>query len=100
MDSHELIALCAPRPLFVTGGTEDLWSDPVGEFKACVGAGPVYRLLGQRDLGTTGMPAPDVALIDGDIAFREHTGGHTDAPDWPAFLKFADKYFTASAPAK
>ncbi|MGA2541857.1 MAG: acetylxylan esterase [Verrucomicrobiota bacterium] len=100
VDSHELIALCAPRPVFVTGGTEDLWSDPVGEFKACVAAGPVYRLLGKRDLGTTEMPAPDIALLDGDVAFREHTGGHTDAPDWPAFLKFADKYFTGSSAAK
>jgi hypothetical protein len=93
VDQHELIALVAPRPVFITGGTQDLWSDPIGEFKACVGAGPVYRLLGKQDLGTTNMPAPDEALIAGDLAFREHAGGHTDLPDWPTFLKFADKYF-------
>ncbi|MBK8477946.1 MAG: acetylxylan esterase [Opitutaceae bacterium] len=97
IDQHELIALVAPRPIFITGGTEDLWPDPVGMFEACVAAGPVYRLLGQADVGATAMPAPDVALITGDIGFRLHTGGHTDLPDWPAFLQFAGKYF---APAK
>jgi hypothetical protein len=94
VDQHELIALVAPRPVFVTGGTQDLWSDPVGEFKACVAAGPVYRLLGARDLGTSDLPAPDVGLTSGDIAFRLHAGGHTDLPDWPTFLGFADKYFS------
>lgn len=93
VDQHELIALVAPRPVFITGGTQDLWSDPVGEFKACVAAGPVYRLLGRKDLGTSDLPAPDAELIAGDIAFRLHAGGHTDLPDWPTFLKFADKYF-------
>lgn len=93
VDQHELIALVAPRPIFVTGGTQDLWPDPVGMFQACVAAGPVYRLLGRADLGTTEMPEPDRELISGDIGFRLHTGGHTDLPDWPAFLQFADKYF-------
>jgi hypothetical protein len=93
VDQHELIALVAPRPVFITGGTEDLWSDPIGEFKACAAAGPVYRLLGKQDMGTTSLPAPDEELISGDLAFREHAGGHTDLPDWPTFLKFADKYF-------
>jgi hypothetical protein len=97
VDSHELIALCAPRPVFVTGGTQDLWSDPTGEFLACVNAGPVYRLLKKDDLGATNMPAPDVALISGDIGFRLHEGGHTDSPDWPTFIKFADKYFQPGA---
>lgn len=94
VDQHELIALVAPRPAFITGGTEDLWSDPVGEFAACIAAGPVYRLLGARDLGTTEMPAPDHALLEGELAFREHAGGHTDLPDWPVFLTFADHTFT------
>ncbi len=97
IDQHELIALVAPRPIFVTGGTTDLWADPLGEFEACVAAGPVYRLLGKKDVGQTEMPAPDVELIAGDIGFRCHAGGHTDTLDWPTFLKFADKYF---APAK
>ena len=63
-----------------------------------VGAGPVYRLLGKKDLGTTEMPAPDVALVAGDVAFREHIGAHTDIPDWPVFLDYAAKYFSASKP--
>jgi hypothetical protein len=93
VDQHELIALVAPRPVFITGGTQDLWSDPVGEFKACVAAGPVYRLLGKKDMGTSELPAPDAALVAGELGFRMHAGGHTDLPDWPAFLKFADRYF-------
>jgi hypothetical protein len=92
VDQHELIALVAPRPVFITGGTQDLWSDPVGEFKACVAAGPVFRLLGKRDMGASELPAPDVPLVAGDIGFRFHAGGHTDLPDWPTFLKFADRY--------
>jgi hypothetical protein len=93
VDAHELIALVAPRPLFITGGTTDQWVDPHGEFLAAAGADPVYRLLGARGLGTTEMPAPDVSLVDGDLAFREHAGGHTDAPDWPVFLQWAQRYF-------
>ncbi len=93
VDQHELIALIAPRPVFVTGGAQDLWADPVGEFKACVAAGPVYRLLGKKDLGTTEMPSPDKGLMDGDVAFRLHDGGHTDMLDWPIFLDFAKRYF-------
>ncbi len=92
VDAHELIALCAPRPVFITGGTQDQWSDPRGEFLACVGAEPVYRLLGKRDLGTKEMPGPDVELISGEIGFRLHKGGHSDTPDWLIFLKFARKY--------
>jgi hypothetical protein len=92
VDQHELIALVAPRPVFITGGTQDLWSDPIGEFKACVAAGPVYLLLGKKALGTTELPAPDAALIAGELAFRLHVGGHTDLPDWPTFLRFADRY--------
>jgi len=93
VDAHELIALIAPRPVFITGGTHDSWSDPRGEFLACVAAEPVYHLLGKKGLNTIDMPAPDQSLIDGDIAFREHEGGHTDLPDWPVFIEFAKKYF-------
>lgn len=98
VDSHELIALVAPRPILITGGTQDPWSDPRGEFMAAVAAGPVYRLLGANDLGTTEMPAPDVALVAGEVAFREHVGPHSDLPDWPVFLDFASRYFTRPAP--
>jgi hypothetical protein len=93
VDAHELIALVAPRPVFVTGGTEDQWADPHGEFLAMKAAGPVYRLLGKKDLGATEMPAPDHALIDGDLGFRYHIGGHTDLIDWPVFLEFARRQF-------
>ena len=61
---------------------------------ATAAAGPVYRLLGKRDLGTTDMPAPNTALISGDLAFRQHDGGHTDALNWPTFITFASRYWT------
>ncbi|HEY4151024.1 MAG TPA: hypothetical protein VGM41_18930 [Chitinophagaceae bacterium] len=89
VDAHELIALVAPRPVFITGGTQDTWADPKGEFLACVAAGPVYKLLGKKDMGTAVMPAPDHGLMEGEIAFRLHVGGHTDLLDWPVFIEFA-----------
>ncbi|HVT90715.1 MAG TPA: hypothetical protein VHD56_17805 [Tepidisphaeraceae bacterium] len=94
VDSHELIALCAPRPVLITGGTyQDRGVDAKGMFLAAVAAGPVYKLLGKNGLGTTEMPQPNVALIDGDVAFRQHEGGHSDAFDWPTFIEFASRYF-------
>jgi hypothetical protein len=80
--------------VFITGGTADQWADPVGEFLAEVAAGPVYRLLGRNDLGTTTLPPLDRAITGGDLGWRYHTGGHaaTDA-DWSAFLQFLAKYF-------
>lgn len=94
VDSHELIALCAPRPMFFGGGANgDAWADGMGTFKAIVAAGPVYQLLGKKDLGTTVFPAVEVPLIDGDLAWRQHSAGHTDVPNWPAFIAFASKYF-------
>ena len=96
VDAHELIALCAPRPVFIGAGAAsqgDGWVDAKGMFLAGVGAGPVYRLLGKKDLGTTEFPAMETPLIDGDIAFRQHGGGHTPAPNWPTFLAFASRYF-------
>jgi hypothetical protein len=101
VDSHELIALCAPRPVFISAGSlqvEGTWIDPKGTFLAAVGAGPVYRLLGKKDLGTTEFPPQETTLVDGDIAYRQHSGGHTAGPNWPTFLTFASRYFTASAP--
>lgn len=92
-DAHVLMALVAPRPLFVTGGTEDQWSDPHGEFLAAVAAEPVYTLLGGAGLGVDEMPAPDVSLTTGDLAFRNHVGGHTDAPDWPVFFEWVARTF-------
>jgi hypothetical protein len=94
VDAHMLIALSAPRPVFITGGTADQWADPVGEFLAGVAAGPVYRLLGKNDLGATKIPPLDMPLTKGDIGWHYHTGGHAATPaDWSAFLEFVAKYF-------
>jgi 6-phosphogluconolactonase (cycloisomerase 2 family) len=97
VDSHELIALCAPQPVFISAGATqgDGWVDAKGSFLAAAAAGPVYVLLGKKDLGTTNFPPIETTLIDGDIAFRQHSGGHTDAPNWPTFLKFAGRYLHA-----
>jgi hypothetical protein len=98
VDSHELVALCAPRPVFVSAGaTEgDGWVDARGMFLAEVGAGPVYTLLGKKDLGTSEFPPIETALIRGELGFRQHTGGHTSGPNWPTFLSFADRYLLGS----
>jgi len=94
VDAHELIALCAPRPVFISAGAlnGDGWVDAKGMFLAAVGAGPVYKLLGKSDLGTSEFPPIETTLIDGDIAFRQHSGGHTPGPNWPTFLTFAGRY--------
>lgn len=95
VDAHELIALCAPRPMFISSGSlqvEGGWIDGKGMFLAAVGAGPVYKLLGKKDLGTTEFPPMETALVEGDIAFRQHSGGHTAGPNWPTFLTFASRY--------
>src|SRR5262245_9179242 len=103
VDAHELVTLCAPRPVFISVGAEKLdgngWIDCKGNFLAGVHAGPVYRLLGKKDLGTAEFPAQETALIDGEVAFRQHAGGHTTGPNWPTFLKFADRYIKGPKPA-
>jgi hypothetical protein len=87
-------ASCAPRPVFISAGATngDGWVDAKCMFLAGVGAGPVYRLLGAKDLGTTEFPPIKAAIIDGDVAFRQHSGGHTPGPNWPTFLTFASRY--------
>ncbi len=102
VDAHELIAMCAPRPVFISGGStigaaSDNAADPPGSFMAAVAAGPVYRLLGKKDLGTSTLPPIATPLIDGEIAFRQHTEGHTDVPNWPTFLIFASRYIHGHA---
>lgn len=92
VDAHLLISLVAPRPLFVTAATEDHWTDPRGMFLATKAASPVYELLGADGVAADHMPAPNVSLIDRDLAFRMHEGGHTALPDWPVFLEFAQRY--------
>ena len=96
IDAHELVALCAPRPVFVSAGSFELeggWVDAKGMFLGAAGAGPVYRLLGGKDMGTMEFPPIETALVDGDIAFRQHRGGHTAGPNLPVFIAFAARYF-------
>jgi hypothetical protein len=93
VDAHMLIALNAPHAVFVTGGTGDQWADPKGEFLAELAAGPVYRLLGKKDLAASQLPPLDVPLIEGDLGWHYHTGGHmATSADWKAFLDFADRH--------
>jgi hypothetical protein len=96
VDAHELIALAAPRPLFIGAGTleqGDGWVDPKGMFMASVAASPVWRLLGKRALDTTEFPPVETPLTAGELAYRQHAGGHTSWPNWPTFLDFAGRYF-------
>ena len=102
VDAHELLALCAPRLTFVSYGIPEKgdakWLDHQGSFMAAVAAGPVFRLLGAKDLGTSDdymkqkMPPVNVGLLDGQLAWRQHDGGHTDAPNWKYFLQWADRF--------
>jgi hypothetical protein len=105
VDSHELIALCAPRPVFLSAGNlvdpaidighSDAWVDARGTFMAGVAAGPVYRLLGKKDLGTDVFPPIETGILNGDLVFRQHSAGHTPNPNWPYFLAFAEREFKA-----
>lgn len=90
VDTHELIALIAPRPVYITGAEDDQWADPKGEFLACAAAGPVYRLFGAQDLGTDQMPKLNQPIMR-TIGFHYRDGKHavTDF-DWNQFLAFAD----------
>jgi lysophospholipase L1-like esterase len=101
VDSHQLIALCAPRPCFISYGVVEKgdaeWVDAHGSFMAAVAAGPAYRLLGKRNLGTPGNyltdPMPSVGkLIGGELAWRQHNGGHSVAENWPAFIEWASQF--------
>jgi lysophospholipase L1-like esterase len=100
VDQHQLIALCAPRLCFISYGSvpgDPNWVDARGSFMAAVLAGPAYRLLGKKDLNTPGdyladrMP-PVNTLIGGDLAWRQHDGGHTNVPNFPAFFEWAGRY--------
>jgi lysophospholipase L1-like esterase len=101
VDAHELIALCAPRPTFIsygatTGrGAEGTWVDQRGSFMAAVAAGPAYRLLGKKDLGTETYPPIETALVDGELAWRMHKGGHTTGPNIDTFVAWASRYLKA-----
>jgi hypothetical protein len=102
-DSHEFIALAAPRAVFIGGGflitdppeytPGDAWQDAHGMFDAEVAASPVWDLLGAKGLGTTTFPTVQTFIHTGDLAFRQHPYGHTPAPNWPYFIEFADQEF-------
>ena len=103
VDSNELIALCAPRLTFISYGVPEMgdakWLDQHGSFMATVAAGAVFRLLGAKDLGvnedyhSAKMPPVNTGLLDGQLAWRQHDAGHTDAPNWKYFIPWADKFF-------
>ena len=104
VDSHELIALCAPRLTFVSYGIPEQgdakWLDHQGSYMAAIAAGPVFKLLGAKDLGvsndykTEKMPGVNVGMLDGELAWRQHDGGHTDAPNVKYFIQWADKFIS------
>jgi hypothetical protein len=127
VDSHELIALVAPRPVFLSTGKgpdtnpdgtvkmmqpgdpsfvasrgpieqqaaniNDAWVDPKGTFQAGLFASPVYTLLGKKGMSAAEFPAIETGVMDGDVAFRQHSAGHTPGPNWPVFLEFAARYW-------
>jgi hypothetical protein len=102
VDSHHLIALCAPRLTFISYGVPEAgdahWLDHQGSYMAAIAAGAVYKLLGERDLGVSNdykaekMPPVNVGLLEGKLAWRQHDGGHTDAPNMKHFIDWVNKF--------
>jgi hypothetical protein len=109
VDAHELIALCAPRPTFISYGIpargDANWLDQQGSYMATVAAGPVFRLLGARDIGekedyrTAKMPPVNTSLLDGELAWRQHDGGHEDRSNMKHFIAWANKLIKHTPPA-
>jgi hypothetical protein len=109
VDAHELIALCAPRFTFISYGVPERgdanWLDQQGSYMATVAAGPVFRLLGVRDLGVTEdyrtaqKPPVNTGLLDGELAWRQHDGGHEDRSNMKYFIAWANKLIKHTPPA-
>jgi hypothetical protein len=101
VDAHQLIALCAPRLTFISYGIPERgdanWLDQQGSYMATVAAGPVFRLLGARDIGekenyrTAQMPPVNTGMLDGELAWRQHDGGHEDRSNMKYFIEWANK---------
>ena len=93
VDQQGLLALIAPRPLYVASAVEDDWADPEGEYLSALYASPVYELYGKKGLASP-MPAVDSPMMEGDVAYHIRKGGHDiNLYDWMQYVKFADKYF-------
>jgi hypothetical protein len=102
VDAHQLLALCAPRLTFVSYGVPERgdakWLDQQGSYMAAVAAQPVFRLLGAKGLGvsddymTEKMPPVNAGLLEGQLAWRQHDGGHTDGPNWQYFIPWASRF--------
>lgn len=102
VDSHELIALCAPRLAFISYGIPEKgdarWLDQKGSYMATIAAGEVYKLLGARDLGVSNdykaekMPPMLTDVLNGELAWRQHDGGHTDGPNFKHFIPWATRF--------
>ncbi len=95
VDTHMLVALCAPRITFLSGSTPeagDGWVDTKGTFMAGAAALPVFRLLGAKGMGTTEFPPVGIPLVDGQLAFRQHTDGHTAGSNWGFSIDLCEKY--------
>ena len=97
-DSPMLLALIAPRPLYVASAVEDQWADPKGEFLGAVAASEVYRLLGVKGLDVNAtMPGVDRPVGDGHVRYHVRTGKHDiTAYDWQQYLDFAARHFGAA----
>lgn len=97
VDAHELIALCAPRPVFISVGSpfiEGNWVDGKGMFLAGLHASPVYTLLGKKGMESEEYPVIGQSLTSGEVAFRQHAGGHSTGPNWSTWIAWAHKYWT------
>jgi lysophospholipase L1-like esterase len=108
VDAHELVALCAPRPTFISYGIPEKgdanWLDQQGSYMATVAAGPVFRLLGARDTGViedyraAKMPPVGTGLLDGELAWRQHDGGHEDRSNMSFFIAWANRLLGYTPP--